>query len=236
MFLNYLLLAFRSITRCPVLTGVKVVGFVVGVGCALCVFIYAHYESNYDARFTKSGQIYQFNAWHKSGSNVTLHVASDLFDRYKSDLPAIEALSSQASFSNSVAVDSGTFDEHVWSVDSQFFQLINAQFLAGNRSSALKNPGSVVISHSAAEQYFGDAGPLNRFVTINNKPHVVTAVIDDFSVNSRFYGWSIFVLHPVNSKSRIHSVNIRLNQSYTVAQAEQQIFQLLQDTPSGRPS
>ena len=60
-------------------------------------------------------------------------------------------------------------------------------FLIGDPETALSDPHSIVLSEKLAEKYFGDANPLGRTITLENKiQFMVTGVMKDIPGNSIF--------------------------------------------------
>lgn len=54
-------------------------------------------------------------------------------------------------------------------VDPNFFTTIRLPFIEGDPRSALSEPESVVLSQSAAKEYFGDTDPMGRALTTNRR-------------------------------------------------------------------
>ena len=70
--------------------------------------------------------------------------------------------------------------------------------------SGLKDPHSILLSHSAAKALFGDDDPINKVIQYNNKIDVkVTGVYEDLPYNSAFYKTNFFLpwdLHVANNQ------------------------------------
>ncbi len=79
-------------------------------------------------------------------------------------------------------------EAHVCLADSNFFSFFSYRWLKGNKTTALREVNSVVISASAAKKYFGDAGPIGQQLEIstisNSYPCTVTGVFEDAPQNS----------------------------------------------------
>ncbi|HEY2721621.1 MAG TPA: FtsX-like permease family protein, partial [Chitinophagaceae bacterium] len=59
--------------------------------------------------------------------------------------------------------------------------------LAGDLSSALEKPNTLVITKTAASKYFGKENPIGQTLTLNNKKdYTIAAVIEDVPSNSHF--------------------------------------------------
>jgi len=64
--------------------------------------------------------------------------------------------------------------------------LLDLKMLKGNRD-GLKDPNSLFLSRSVAKAYFGEADPMGKILTIDNRlPVKVTGVYEDLPMNSSF--------------------------------------------------
>ena len=65
-------------------------------------------------------------------------------------------------------------------VDSAFFEIFDAEFIAGNPGTVLREPLTMVLTESIAKRLFGDEDPLNKMVKLNNNKSLrVDGVIKD---------------------------------------------------------
>lgn len=78
--------------------------------------------------------------------------------------------------------------------DSNFFKFFNFNLLVGNPSEALKGPGKLVISETAAKKYFGytgqgDTRPLGKIFALgsNKRTAEVTGIVQNPPGNSHFH-------------------------------------------------
>lgn len=61
--------------------------------------------------------------------------------------------------------------------DSTFFEILTYPFVAGNPHTALNQPQSVVLTEPTAKKYFGDENPIDQTILIDEKPWLVTGVV-----------------------------------------------------------
>ena len=73
------------------------------------------------------------------------------------------------------------YQERKWCVaDPSFFEIFNYQLLQGDPVSALSNPRSIVMSESAALQYFGSTDIYGETITLgDDQQATVTGVIKE---------------------------------------------------------
>ena len=78
-------------------------------------------------------------------------------------------------------------EEHVVYADSTLFEVFTLPFTTGNASTALKEPGSLVITESMAVKYFNRIDIVGQPLIINDTSiYVITGVIKDIPQQSHF--------------------------------------------------
>ncbi len=79
-------------------------------------------------------------------------------------------------------------DEYVLAVDSNFFEVFSYPLLAGDLSSVLNEPNTMVLSEEVAKQFFGNNDPIGRIIDLGGGPirksYIVTGVVKDTNENS----------------------------------------------------
>jgi putative ABC transport system permease protein len=76
-------------------------------------------------------------------------------------------------------------EKKLFYADPEFFDIFSVELIKGNKSSALNRPGTVVISESAAQKYFGTSDPVGKTLTVDNSlPLEVTGIYRNFPSNS----------------------------------------------------
>ena len=90
-------------------------------------------------------------------------------------------------------IDDKQFEERkIFYVDSNFFEFFDYPIIAGNITQALKEPFSLVLTKSLAENYFGpiegwSESPVGQTIRGNNRADFkITAIADDVPENSHF--------------------------------------------------
>ncbi len=85
------------------------------------------------------------------------------------------------------------FESSIVAADSGIFEIFTLPFISGDPETALRQPQSMVLTEKLAKKYFGNANPMGRTLTIENKlQFTVTGVIKDLPKNSMFTFEGIF--------------------------------------------
>ncbi|TAL59789.1 MAG: ABC transporter permease, partial [Bacteroidetes bacterium] len=73
-----------------------------------------------------------------------------------------------------------------YTADSCFLKMFNFPMISGNPNTVFNDPGSVVLTGSAAERLFGDKNPLGKELIIGDFSFTVSGILKDLPENSIF--------------------------------------------------
>lgn len=189
MFKNYALITLRNLKRKPVFSFINIFGLALGLASCMIIFFHIQHELSYDDFHSNGDQIYKVtNIYERPGGTL-------VWGRTPPALaPAIR--------DNFAGIEKVTrlryTDEHVYSVDEKIFTLDNSFYAdslfleifdfklqQGNKSTALDDPNSIVLSQELAERFFGDENAIGRFIRFDNyKSLEVTGVFESLPKNS----------------------------------------------------
>ncbi|HLI92967.1 MAG TPA: ABC transporter permease, partial [Puia sp.] len=184
---DYLKIAFRRLLRQRTISLINIFGLATGLAACLLIFFYVHYELGYDAYNAKASRIVRITTLvHTPESDI--HIAGTpgpLGSTLARECPDVEA---------AVRIESATFNvrlagETVAAKNFNYsepavFTIFSFKFLEGSATAALREPGSIVLTRSAATTYFGKGPALGKTLMGNGQPYRVTAVIADRPANS----------------------------------------------------
>ncbi|HEY3404986.1 MAG TPA: ABC transporter permease, partial [Ohtaekwangia sp.] len=192
MIRNYFKIAVRSLVRNKVFTAINILGLVLGISFSTMLFIYVRHELSYDSFHKQSHRTYRILSIDKS--NPSDHRAygvtvPPMGPELVNTFPEVESMVRLHRFSGQVIVEVNgeKFNERNFFLtsDTNFFDVFNFEFVAGDKSTALNQPFSVVMTESTAKRYFGDDTALDKIVKVPDIGEVkVTGVIKDHPTNS----------------------------------------------------
>jgi len=190
MFSNYLKIAFRSLVKNSIYSVINLAGLAVGLACSILILLWVNHELSYDKFHTNANQIHQLwiHANYEGRVNSFLSVPFPSKDELKTRDSRIK---------NTVLADWGTDhlltidDKHVNSmgniVSEEFLDIFHFPMVKGDPESALDDPNSIVITEATATTLFGDADPIGKVISLDNKYEVkVTGVLKNIPQNSSF--------------------------------------------------
>jgi putative ABC transport system permease protein len=190
MLYNNLRSAYRNLKRNKVYAFINIFGLAVSLAACWLIFLFVKDELNYD-RFNLNAdrivRVAQHTQWDGGNMNIAL-TSAPFADALKQRFPEIEdAVRIDAEGGDLIAHGNSTLKiNDIISADPSFFNIFSFDFLEGDANSALKDPGSIVLTKSLAHTLFGSVeSAINQMVVFpGNNPARVSAVIRDVPQNS----------------------------------------------------
>jgi len=184
MFKNYFKIAFRTLWKNRLFTGINLIGMSLGLASAGVLILFTQRGITFDSFHKENDQLYYVQTEGKSGRyNQTVYpILAQLLKTY----PEIET-GTHVQRWNDVWVNYNGKDIQADTkyVDSTFFDIFSFGLQYGNSRTALKNRESIVISKKVAGALFGNKNPVGETVTVNDTLHfTVTGVLSDVPSNS----------------------------------------------------
>jgi putative ABC transport system permease protein len=199
VFSYYVLLAWRSICRTPVLSGLMVLALGLGIGAFMTTWT-VYYLMSGDPIPHKSDVLYavQLDNWDpnepptESAEDVEPQLTyQDGQNLLRSDTPAMRQAHMYASFA--VIVPEGDippFSEMMRMTNTEFFPMFDVPFLHGGawtRQDDEVAASKIVIGRELNDKLFGGENPVGESLRIDDALFEIVGVIDDWQPTPRFY-------------------------------------------------
>jgi putative ABC transport system permease protein len=181
---NSLKPAFRILLKDRGYTFLNVLGLTVGITFSLLLLLYVADELQYDCFHEKAAQIVRIGSHVKETENE-FHWATSQFltaATLKNDYPAEVDASVRIVQGDEVEFRNGEkrfLEKKFFYAGENIFSIFTFPMLEGDPNTALKEPGSLVVSRSVAEKYFGvSPSYTGRSLTTNrNETWKITGII-----------------------------------------------------------
>ncbi|HRG54144.1 MAG TPA: ABC transporter permease [Bacteroidia bacterium] len=188
MLNHYLKIAFRNLSKNKTYSLINILGLAIGMAVALIIALWAHKELSYNKFLPKYDNLYQviinYKVQHKIVTNTAL--AIPYAKAYKEEIPGVKdvVLCDYGDKHNLMFGDKKIFRSG-YMIGPEFLNMFEYPMLKGDRSTALKETYSIVLTESTAKALFGDVNPMNKQVRIDNEHDLtVTGVLKDLPDNS----------------------------------------------------
>ncbi len=167
MLKNYFTAAFRNFRRNAFFSSINVLGLAIGISAALVIFLIGHYEFSYDNFENDKDCIYRvvMNAKFNGTEGYSAAVQAPLANAVAHEMSGIEATVPSMTFQgdgtakvtiereNANAVEYKKQGDIIFT-NPDYFKLLSFTWIAGSQEVALKDPFSIVLTESRANQYF----------------------------------------------------------------------------------
>ncbi len=189
----------RHLRRNPGYPLINVVGLSLSMATCMLIFQYAAYELSFDRNFESN--IYRLGTrWFENGlernrSAVCPREAAQILRENVPEIKDAVRISSTSSWFDCTLSHNDNdnlriFNENhgFWFAEQSFISMFRTEFIAGESSTALVKPYSLVLTESTAHKYFNGKSPVGAMMRLRGSfqthDYTVTGVVRDFPANS----------------------------------------------------
>ncbi|HSI76678.1 MAG TPA: ABC transporter permease [Lunatimonas sp.] len=193
MIKNYFKIALRNLLRNKAFTAINILGLAIGIATCLLIMASIQSELGFDRFNEKADRIVRvvFRGSVQGGLINEAHVMPPVAEALMADFPEVEHATRirLMGYPKVTYIDQSFRNKSSAFVDANFFQVFTFPFTAGDPTSALVEPHSIVISASTAQTIFKDEDPLGKELWMNDgmDRFTVTGVMGDIPANSHFH-------------------------------------------------
>ncbi len=196
---------FRYLARQKSISLINLMGLSIGMSVAILIFYFVNFEMSYDD-FHKDGKlIYRIISVNKGTGGVNLRATTPLPlpAAVRTDIKEAEMTTGLSLFLSDdepvQIADQSFFNLTGYTADSCFLKMFNFPLIRGNLNTIFDNPGSVVLTGSAAKRLFADENPLGKELIIGDFNFTVSGILKDIPENSIFK-FDLLVSHLILKK------------------------------------
>jgi putative ABC transport system permease protein len=168
MWRHYFSMAGRGLLRHRLYSLINIVGLAVGLTCVIFVILFVRDELSYDGWIPGMRNVYRVELTIDIPGRGPLRSAVIPYPMpavMRDQIPGVTGMTRLYTQNVTLANGDRQFAQNVDVVDPGFFRLIHLPLVAGNPGSVFRQPESIVLSQSAARNYFGGADPIGRTLT-----------------------------------------------------------------------
>jgi putative ABC transport system permease protein len=188
MLRNYLFVALRNVRRHAAFSLLNIVGLSISMAVGLILILFINQAASQDEFHENADRLVRVYSDFKASFNRSnaLYGSSpaNLSDLLESDVPGIErAAKMRRGFRGTLVYEGSGLALNGFWADPAFFELFSFELSAGDKATALLNPGSLVLSPSEALKFFGSEDPIGKVMSVaDGRDYTVTGVLasDDY--------------------------------------------------------
>ncbi|MDX2142315.1 MAG: ABC transporter permease [Rhodospirillaceae bacterium] len=191
MLHNYLTIALRNLLKNKLYAAINIFGLTVGLAACLMILLFVREELSFDRWVPDAERIYRLHTRFDIPNRLPLLAVAapgPAKPALEKDFAEIEAAVRLVDQRAVVKRGSDVFFEEVVLADANVFDVLSLPFAAGERSAALVDASSLVLSEAMAKKYFGDAPAVGQVLTITfsfgTRDMRVTGVFKDLPSNT----------------------------------------------------
>jgi putative ABC transport system permease protein len=191
MLQNYIKTAVRNLLRNKFYSFINISGLAIGLATCLLIWLYVTDELSYDRYNLHADRIYRVNTEIKYGNNfMDLAVtAPELGPAMVHEIPGVLQYT-RLLWHGGMYVrrgDENLQEDRVAFADSTLFSVFSLPMIAGNPTTALTTPHSIVLTETTARKYFGRTNIVGQPLLVDDTVlYTITGVIRDIPLQSHF--------------------------------------------------
>lgn len=196
MMCHYVRIFIRVFSRQKRYTFINVLGLSIGIGCCLWIMLFVSDELSFD-KFHENGerlyrvmQIQYDNASGKESLRQPYLPAAmgPEVEKWFAEIEHQTRTMWGGSIAGVVRYGDRLFEEHVFLVDSPFFEMFTFPLIYGDPAVVLQNRNNIILTKSVAKKYFGERNPMGEVLKIafgqTRRDYIVTGLAEDVPSNS----------------------------------------------------
>ena len=193
MWRNYLVIAVRNLRRHRLYSLINILGLAVGMACCILIALYVLDELSYDRFHAYGDRIYRVvreNVGGEISPRVEVQTSGALAPALERDFPEVERTVRLMGLTAGIWVRyrDRVFEQVFRTVDAGFLEVFSFPMISGDRRSVFRDPYTVVMTASAARQFFGEEDPIGKIITCEDTffegDYRVTGILKDMPANS----------------------------------------------------
>lgn len=185
-----LLHALRHLRKQKFFSALNILGLTLGISSSLWLILFLQNELTFDQHFEDFDRIYRSGHTFKAPGVQfnTAYSPSEFSPMLAERFPEVE---SYARFLNSenpeiIRKEEVYTEQQMYYTDASAIDIFSLQFLAGDPSTALTEPNSIILSEKTAQKVFGANNALGETLKVNRVDVKVAGVYADLPENSHF--------------------------------------------------
>jgi putative ABC transport system permease protein len=179
----------RYILKNKLYSFLNIFGLTLGLAAFIYIATYVSYETNFDQFHANANRIYRCVTFAKMGETLECIPRSEypLAETVKSEIPEVQTATRLFVEDNIYTryKDNKFIEKRVCYADPNLLDVFDFKLVEGDKTTALSNPNTILLTQKAVQKYFGNENPVGKSITLsNNQNFQVTGVLENLPFNS----------------------------------------------------
>jgi putative ABC transport system permease protein len=179
MIKNYFKLAWRNLMKNKVFSFINIFGLAIGLSCCLLIAKYIVNELSYDTHHVNKERVFQLGTNFMDDDNMkAANTSAPLGSLMKQEFAEIEQTTRLMNlwrddktlfqYTDEEGVIQSFYENRGYLADSTLLQVLTYDFIEGNKTAALNEPNSVILSEEIAKKIFGSQPAIGKIIRISS--------------------------------------------------------------------
>lgn len=200
MFQNYFKIAWRTMSRQKMYTGITIGGFALGLATCMVIFLFIRNELSYDKNYRDGARLFRvLNDDRGPDGGKWPSMPPSVGSILKNDYPEVEKagrlipqkwVNAGSNLFRREDQLENAYEEGFAYADNELLEILEIPFINGSRENALDKPKTIVLSKRMADKYFPNDDPVGKTIILNedkSDPFVIGGVMADLPSNAHFH-------------------------------------------------
>lgn len=200
MFQNYFKIAWRTMSRQKMYTGITIGGFALGLATCMVIFLFIRNELSYDKNYLDGARLFRvLNDDRGPDGGKWPSMPPSVGSILKNDYPEVEKagrlipqkwVNAGSNLFRREDQLENAYEEGFAYADNELLEILEIPFINGSRENALDKPKTIVLSKRIADKYFPNEDPMGKTIILNedkSDPFVISGVMADLPSNSHLH-------------------------------------------------
>jgi len=193
MLKNYFLTSWRHLLRNKSYALINITGLALGIACSILIFVLVRYHMGFDNFHPAADRIYRIiTEFHMEGVDRNEAVPGPMGKAFRNDYAFTDKVARVVVYRDALISlprekEVKKFQEElgIAYADPEFFDIFDYPLVQGNKSSALSQPNSAIITEKMAAKYFGTTNVIGKVIRYDNKTDfTITGILKDLPPNT----------------------------------------------------
>lgn len=190
MFKNYLAISLRNIRQNPLYAFINIFSLAIGLAACLVIYLFITDERSFDAFHAKNETIYRLDEVQNFPGTNEQKVALSMpgmGPAFLKDFPEVANFTRFINRGNQLVIkgENRLIIPSIAYVDSTYLEIFDFEVLQGDRTTALDEPYTMMVTEETALKFFpGVDQALNNTLTWRDKEYKITGILKDVPENS----------------------------------------------------